>query len=74
MYTISETGPSERRPLNRLTSEESALIAKIWGKWKDANTEEIVRFTHEQVPYKSTQDGRLIPYKLILKEDKSLVF
>ena len=74
MYSISANSVSERMPLNLLSSQEISLIDRIWDKWKDANTQEIVQYTHEQSPYKKTEYGQVISYDLIKEEQAEYVF
>jgi transcriptional regulator with XRE-family HTH domain len=62
MYEISETILSERENLDKLSSNEKKLIKSIWRKWEGANTRQVVKFTHEQAPYKNTDYGHIIPY------------
>lgn len=57
-----------------LSGEEIQLIKKICLKWREANTEEIVNFTHEQLPWKLCRPGELIPYELITQEEPVNVF
>ncbi len=61
-------------PQNKLSSEELRLVKKIASKWKDKNTEEIVEFTHNQLPWKICKPNELIPYELITQEDPDNVY
>lgn len=74
MYCITENIVSERTKLDLLSEEETTLIGKIWDKWKNANTQEIVQYTHEQSPYKKTEYGQVIPYELIKEEQLEYIF
>lgn len=74
MFEIEETRASENNPLPALTQKELRLIAAIWDKWKDATTEEIVAFTHNQLPYKLSFDKEVIPYELITQEAPDHVY
>jgi len=74
MYEISETRGSERAPLEAVIEKEAALISKIWKRWSDATTEDIVRFTHEQIPYRFSFDNEIIPYELITQENPNHVY
>ncbi len=65
MYVISEGRGSSKRDLDELDKEELGLVGKVWGNWKEANTQEIVDFTHEQLPYKLAFDGEVVSYPLI---------
>ncbi len=68
MYEIEETRASEKALLHLLHKNEQSHLAKIWKQWQEASTSEIVKFTHEQVPYKEAHLGQIISYELILKE------
>lgn len=74
MYQIEETRASEISSLTLLDSKELKLINDIWKKWSDAKTEEIVAFTHNQLPYKLSFDKEVIPYELITQESPRHVF
>ena len=74
MYEIEETRVSEKTALNLLTKKEQLHVAKVWKQWQEASTAEIVKFTHEQVPYKETMLGHIISYELITKEDAHMVY
>lgn len=64
----------ESENFDRLSDEEVALIKEICELWKDKRTEEIVNFTHEQLPWQVCRDGEFIPYELIIQEDPDNVF
>jgi transcriptional regulator with XRE-family HTH domain len=74
MYEIEETRASEKGALSLLTKKELNLIQSIWKRWEDAKTEEIVRFTHEQSPYRDAEENGNILYELIMKEDPLYIF
>lgn len=60
--------------IQELTQEEQDFIAKICDKWKSANTEAIVEFTHSQLPRKLCYDMEVIPYEFITQEDPDHVY
>ena len=62
-------GLVENAPTNKLNQAELKLINKISSKWKNKNTQEIVDFTHQQLPWKICRQGEFIPYELITQED-----
>jgi len=74
MYQITETTSSAREALSLLETNEQTLISDIWQKWRDASTNEIVHFTHNQLPYKLSFDKEVIPYELITQEDPDHVY
>jgi transcriptional regulator with XRE-family HTH domain len=57
-----------------LSMEQIAFIRKVCEKWKWKNTEEIVRYTHEQLPWMVCNDGEIIPYSLITQEEPTNVY
>ena len=59
---------------DRLILEEKSLLEKIAKKWKNANTKDIVDFTHKQFPWKICYDKEIIPYGLITQEDPHNVY
>jgi transcriptional regulator with XRE-family HTH domain len=78
--TIENKGTSfmikanENAPKNQLSEQEIELIKKVSQAWKDKNTQDIVDFTHEQLPWKICRQGELIPYELITQEEPSHVY
>ena len=74
MILISENRGSKKQELKELSKEELNLINKIFNKWKDKKTNEIVDFTHNQLPYKLCEDNEIIPYELIIQEDPDYVY
>ena len=63
-----------KQKLDCLDAEEKVLIKKISEKWKGKRTQEIVNFTHEQLPYKLCAPDEVIPYELITQEDPDHVY
>lgn len=57
-----------------LSSEELELIKEVCGKWKKANTKEIVDFTHKQLPWALSRQSQVIPYELINMEEPDNVY
>lgn len=57
-----------------LTDEEVALIARICEGWKGKSTNEIVDFTHSQLPWLICRDNEIIPYILITQEDPERIY
>lgn len=57
-----------------LSKSELELIRKIANKWSMHNTESIVDFTHEQLPWKISRDNEVIPYELITQEEPENVY
>ena len=71
---ISETPSGKRETVNLLSSSEKKLLRDISRKWKNKRTQEIVDFTHNQLPYKICSDNEIIPYELITQEDPEYVY
>jgi len=74
MYEISDTPISAKKNLSLLDKHDDKLIDEIWEKWQDANTNDIVNYTHHQSPYMETEFNHIIPYDLIKNESKETVF
>lgn len=74
MFLVSESDSNRNEKIKTLSKEEQALMKKIATKWKDKNTNEIVNFTHNQLPYFLCRDNELIPYELITQEDPDVVY
>ena len=55
-------------------AETISKLEKISKKWKDKNTQDIVNFTHNQLPYTICRDNEVIPYELITQEDADKVY
>lgn len=71
---ISENRGSTAKPLSGLNKEELSLINGIAKKWKDRKTNEIVDFTHNQLPFLIARENEIIPYELITQEDPGHVY
>jgi len=74
MYEIEETRASLGQKLDLLSKAEQKHIHKVWKKWEDAKTNEIVGFTHKQLPYFLSKEGEVIPYELIKQADQESVY
>ncbi len=71
---ISETESSRAAALPALNADEKKLIKNISKKWKDKRTQEIVAFTHKQLPYLVSHDNEIIPYEVITQENTEDVY
>ena len=71
---ISPTKDGEQEPTDKLSTKEKKFIAKIAKKWKNRNTQDIVGFTHNQMPYRFSEEGEIIPYELIIQEDPGYAY
>ncbi|KKQ71434.1 MAG: helix-turN-helix domain protein [Candidatus Peregrinibacteria bacterium GW2011_GWC2_39_14] len=57
-----------------LNDEERKIVQAVCKKWKKASTQEVVDFTHRQIPWKICKDREVIPYALINNEDPENVY
>ena len=64
----------QEKKYDKLSKKELGRIKEICKAWKDKPTQEIVNFTHEQLPWKMCRDGEYIPYSLIIQEDPKHVY
>ena len=64
----------ENAPFNKLSVTELNLIKSIGNAWKGKSTDEIVEFTHRQLPWQICRDGEVIPYSLITQEEPERVY
>ncbi len=67
IFLISESESNKNEKIQTISADEEKLMKEIAGKWKDKKTQEIVNFTHNQLPYFLCRDNELIPYELITK-------
>ena len=74
MFLISESESNKNEKIQTISIKEKDLMEKIAKKWKNKKTQEIVNFTHNQLPYSLCRDNELIPYELITQEDPDLVY
>jgi transcriptional regulator with XRE-family HTH domain len=65
---------SKTAPKNKLDAKEIALIQAVGEAWKDKHRQEIVDFTHEQLPWQICREGEVIPYGLITQEETEKVY
>ncbi len=72
-FMISPTRAGEVQENDLLNDEEKEYIREVGSKWKNARVREIVRFTHEQLPYKVCRYNEIIPYSLITQEEPSKI-
>jgi hypothetical protein len=71
MISMAESGEP---PRNRLSDHELKMIEVIAKTWKDKQTEAVVDFTHDQLPWQICREGEVIPYGLITQEDPDKVY
>jgi len=71
MISMVERGDA---PHSKLSDKERQVIEVIGTAWKDKQTQEIVDFTHDQLPWQICHEGEVIPYGLITQEDPEKVY
>lgn len=70
MFSLIE----KEAPTGKLSEEEINLIQRIGAAWQGKSTEDIVNFTHEQLPWQICLDGEAIPYSLIFQEEPEKIY
>jgi len=74
MLLISESESNKNEKIQSISSEEKVLMEKIAEKWKNKKTQDIVNFTHNQLPYLMADDEEMVSYALITQEDPHEVY
>jgi DNA-binding XRE family transcriptional regulator len=74
VFLISESESNKNEKITAISDKEKELMKKIAEKWRDKRTQEIVNFTHNQLPYVLCRDNEVIPYGLITQEDPGCVY
>ncbi len=72
MISLNETNLDPQDKV--LANEQDILLQDIAKEWKDARTDAIVNFTHNQDPWRMCADKEIIPYELIVQEDPEHVY
>lgn len=71
---VSINRGNEKEKCENLNKGELKLIEKISRKWEGRNTQDIVNFTHSQMPWKFGREGEVIHYELITQEEEDHVY
>jgi DNA-binding XRE family transcriptional regulator len=74
MFLVGESESNLNEKMRSVSKEEKKLMEEIGKKWKDKKTQDIVNFTHNQLPYSLCREDEIIPYELITQEDPEMVF
>ncbi len=74
MQSLTLNDFTANEPNQYLTAKEIDLIDKIVKKWQKANVDEVVEFTHNQLPWQVTRPNEFIPYELITQEEPENVY
>jgi hypothetical protein len=59
---------------DKLNEDEFEMLQNIAKKWRWKKTQEIVDFTHKQLPWLVSYDKEIIPYGLITQEELENVY
>lgn len=73
-FLVSPAGSTPKTKAALISEKERSLIADIAKKWRGKRTQEIVDFTHNQLPYAICKKDEIIPYELITQEDPDRVY
>jgi DNA-binding XRE family transcriptional regulator len=73
MFLVKESESNRNEKISTLNTDELKLMKKIGAKWKNKKTQDIVNFTHNQLPYALCRMDEVIPYVLITQEDPDMV-
>lgn len=73
-FLIYQSRSGKREKITELNNLEKKLIKDISKKWKNKRTQDIVNFTHNQLPYLICGNNEIIPYSLITQEDPKNVY
>ena len=73
-FLVSPSGGTPQTKSDLLSVQEKELIAAIAKKWRGKRTQDIVDFTHNQLPYAICKPDEIIPYELITQEDPEYVY
>jgi len=71
---ISQTRSGAKVDLSKINKKEKELIENIEKKWKGKKTNEIVDFTHKQLPYLYAQDNQIVSYGLFTQENPKEIY
>jgi len=65
---------TDKATKSELSEKELEFVDKVCKKWKKKRTEEIVKFTHEQLPWKISFENDVIPYSLVIQQDEAKLY
>ena len=71
---IALTSKPKSDAFSLLSEGERRELDEIFELWKDANTQVIVNYTHNQKPWMECRENEIIPYVLILQEEPDNVY
>jgi len=71
---ISQTRSGAMIDLSEINKKEDDLIKDIEKKWKNKKTNEMVDFTHKQLPYMFAADNEVVSYGLFTQENPDEIY
>jgi transcriptional regulator with XRE-family HTH domain len=71
---IAQTRSGAKVDLSKINRKEEELIEKIEKKWKGKKTNEIVDFTHKQLPYLYAEENEVVSYGLFTQENPDEIY
>ncbi|RME60059.1 MAG: DUF4065 domain-containing protein [Candidatus Dadabacteria bacterium] len=69
-YSQKKYLPLKRPNLNLLSAREIAHIDEVLARLSDKNAAEIERYSHEDIPWKTAQDGQPLSYESVFYRDE----
>ena len=71
---VSQTRGGAKENLSHISKSELQLIQNINEKWKGKRTEEIVKFTHNQLPFLFAEDNDIVSYDIFGQQDPDEIY
>ena len=71
---VSQTRSGAKADVSQISKEEARLIENINEKWKGKRTDDIVTFTHKQMPYLFAEDNDLVSYEVFGQENPDDIY
>ncbi len=69
-YSQKKYLPRKNPDLNKLSAREIEHIDNVLARLSDKNAAEIERYSHEDIPWKSAQDGKPLSYESVFYRDE----
>ena len=71
---VSQTRGGAKEGLHDMSKGELQLVQNINEKWKGKRTEEIVKFTHHQLPFLFAEDNDIVSYDIFGQQDPDEIY
>ncbi len=71
---ISQTRSGAKTQLSLVNSEENKLIESIGKKWAHKRTNEVVEFSHKQMPFLFADEGEIVSYDIFTQENANEIY